>query len=46
MGFKRGMLPDTEWNSDRICSLPLFPEMKLEYVDDVVAAIKKVLANG
>lgn len=46
MGFKRGMLPDTEWNSDRICSLPLFPEMKLEDVDDVVAAIKKVLANG
>ncbi len=27
MGFERGMLPDTEWNSDRICSLPLFPDM-------------------
>lgn len=46
MGFKRGMLPDTEWNSDRICSLPLFPEMCLEDVDDVVSAIKEVLANG
>ncbi|MHB9139497.1 MAG: DegT/DnrJ/EryC1/StrS family aminotransferase, partial [Victivallaceae bacterium] len=46
MGFKRGILPDTEWNSDHICSLPLFPDMRLEDVDDVAAAIKKVLANG
>jgi UDP-4-amino-4-deoxy-L-arabinose-oxoglutarate aminotransferase len=46
MGFKRGMLPETEWNSDRICSLPLFPEMRLEDVDDVADAIKKVLVNG
>ena len=43
MGFQRGMLPNTEFNSDRICSLPLFPGMRLEDVDDVVAAIKKVL---
>jgi len=46
MGFKRGILPNTEWNSDHICSLPLFPDMRLEDVDDVAAAIKKVLANG
>ncbi len=39
-----GALAATEWNSDRICSLPLFPEMELEDVDTVVAAIKKVLA--
>jgi UDP-4-amino-4-deoxy-L-arabinose-oxoglutarate aminotransferase len=38
-----GTLPDTEWNSRRICSLPLFPDMTLEDVDDVVDAIKKVL---
>ncbi|MGE4565093.1 MAG: aminotransferase class I/II-fold pyridoxal phosphate-dependent enzyme [Victivallaceae bacterium] len=44
MGFKPGMLPATEYNSDRICSLPLFPEMKVEDVDDVVEAIKRVLA--
>jgi UDP-4-amino-4-deoxy-L-arabinose-oxoglutarate aminotransferase len=39
-----GFLPNTEWNSDRICSLPLFPDMLLEDVDTVVAAIKEVLA--
>ena len=43
MGMRRGMLPNTEWNSDRICSLPLFPEMTLDDVDDVVSAIKEVL---
>ncbi|MBI2440417.1 MAG: UDP-4-amino-4-deoxy-L-arabinose aminotransferase [Lentisphaerae bacterium] len=43
LGLTRGMLPQTEWNSDRICSLPLFPDMHPEDVDDVVAAIKDVL---
>lgn len=43
MGMRRGMLPDTEWNSDRICSLPLFPNMTESDVDDVVATIKEVL---
>ena len=43
MGTHRGMLPNTEWNSDRICSLPLFPEMTIDDVDDVVDAIKEVL---
>jgi len=43
MGTRRGMLPNTEWNSDRICSLPLFPEMTIEDVDDVIDAIKDVL---
>ncbi|MBU1735834.1 MAG: UDP-4-amino-4-deoxy-L-arabinose aminotransferase [Verrucomicrobia bacterium] len=43
MGCARGMLPATEWNSDRICSLPLFPDMHPEDVDDVVVAIKDVL---
>jgi UDP-4-amino-4-deoxy-L-arabinose-oxoglutarate aminotransferase len=42
-GTYRGMLPNTEWNSDRICSLPLFPEMTAEDVDDVVEAIKEIL---
>ena len=40
-----GTLPDTEWNSARICSLPLFPDMTPEDVDDVVDAIKKVLTQ-
>lgn len=43
MGTHRGMLPNTEWNSDRICSLPLFPDMTLDDVNDVVDAIKEVL---
>ena len=43
MGMRRGMLPNTEWNSDRICSLPLFPDMTADDIDDVVNAIKSVL---
>jgi UDP-4-amino-4-deoxy-L-arabinose-oxoglutarate aminotransferase len=43
MGMRRGMLPNTEWNSDRICSLPLFPNMTEQDVDDVIDAIKTVL---
>ena len=39
-----GSLPDTEWNSARICSLPLFPDMAEGDVDDVIDAIKEVLA--
>ncbi len=46
MGAEHGMLPNTEWNSDRICSLPLFPDMTFEDVDDVVDAIKEVLKSG
>ncbi len=45
MGMRRGMLPNTEWNSDRICSLPLFPDMTYEDVDDVVNAIKECLSR-
>ena len=40
----QGALPATEWNSERICSLPLFPAMAPADVDGVVAAIKEVLA--
>jgi UDP-4-amino-4-deoxy-L-arabinose-oxoglutarate aminotransferase len=38
-------LPNTEWNSARVCSLPLFPEMTDRDVDDVVEAIKDVLVS-
>lgn len=41
----KGTLPHTEWNSKRICSLPLFPDMTPEDVDDVVDAIKVVLSK-
>jgi UDP-4-amino-4-deoxy-L-arabinose-oxoglutarate aminotransferase len=43
MGFRPGMLPNTEWNSERICSLPLFPAMTEEDVDSVIDVIKAVL---
>jgi UDP-4-amino-4-deoxy-L-arabinose-oxoglutarate aminotransferase len=45
-GIERGRLPNTEWNSDRILSLPLCPAMKDEDVLDVVEAIKTVLGKG
>ena len=45
MGFQRGQLPDTEWNSDRILSLPLFPDMTVEDQDDVISTIKEVFAE-
>ncbi|GBE15228.1 UDP-4-amino-4-deoxy-L-arabinose--oxoglutarate aminotransferase [bacterium BMS3Abin14] len=41
--ISRASLPNTEWNSERICSLPLFPGMTMDDVDDVVAAVKDVL---
>lgn len=43
MGIRRGTLPNTEWNSDRIFSLPLFPDMTEDDIADVVDAIKDVL---
>lgn len=36
-------LQNTEWNSDRIVSLPLFPDMELSDVDRVVDAIASIL---
>lgn len=43
MGFQPGSFPNTEWNSDRIVSLPLFPGMTGKDQDDVIEAIKDVL---
>ncbi|MBW2156759.1 MAG: UDP-4-amino-4-deoxy-L-arabinose aminotransferase [Deltaproteobacteria bacterium] len=40
-----GGLPNTEWNSERICSLPLFPGMTHGDVDDVVDTIKEILIS-
>ncbi len=41
-----GTLPKAEWASERICSLPLFPDMTEDDVRYVVAAIKDVLAHA
>ncbi|PIF14728.1 UDP-4-amino-4-deoxy-L-arabinose aminotransferase [Candidatus Pantoea floridensis] len=35
-------LPNTEWNSDRICSIPLFPDMRDEDVDRVISALRQI----
>ncbi len=35
-------LPDTEWNSDRICSIPLFPTMSDDDVTRVITALREV----
>ncbi|MBU1231482.1 MAG: UDP-4-amino-4-deoxy-L-arabinose aminotransferase [Proteobacteria bacterium] len=43
LAMQEGMLPNTEWNSERICSLPLFPDMHEEDVIDVVSAVKGCL---
>jgi UDP-4-amino-4-deoxy-L-arabinose-oxoglutarate aminotransferase len=40
-----GRLPNTEWNSNRIFSLPLFPDMTEDDVDDVIEAIKDILVK-
>lgn len=41
--WRSGALDNTEWNSDRICSLPLFPDMTNSDVDDVVEAIRAIV---
>ncbi len=45
-GYDRADLPNTNWNSERICSLPLFPSMTEDDARDVVAAIKDILRRS
>jgi UDP-4-amino-4-deoxy-L-arabinose-oxoglutarate aminotransferase len=44
-GYRAGMLPATEWSSERMCSLPLFPAMTADDVDSVGEALEDVLAR-
>jgi UDP-4-amino-4-deoxy-L-arabinose-oxoglutarate aminotransferase len=44
LDLPRGALPNSDWNSERICSLPLFFDMTEDDVDHVVDAIKDVLS--
>jgi UDP-4-amino-4-deoxy-L-arabinose-oxoglutarate aminotransferase len=39
-------LPNTEWNSARVCSLPLFPDMTRADVDRVADAIHEILEEA
>lgn len=45
MPISADALPNTVWNSERICSLPLFPGMTPADVDDVIDAIKGIFAR-
>ncbi|MDP8236756.1 MAG: aminotransferase class I/II-fold pyridoxal phosphate-dependent enzyme [Candidatus Erginobacter occultus] len=45
VGTGRGLLPETEWVSDRLFSLPLFPFMQDKDVDDVCGAIADVVGE-
>jgi len=39
-------LPDTEWNSARLCTLPLFPDMTGDDFKRVIEAIHDILGSG
>ncbi|MEQ4338997.1 UDP-4-amino-4-deoxy-L-arabinose aminotransferase [Pseudomonas syringae] len=39
-------LPYTEWNSSRLCSIPLFPDMTLDDVERVVGAIESTVESS
>lgn len=43
LGYKRGLCPNAEWLYERILSIPLYPSMSDQDVDDVIHAIRKVL---
>lgn len=44
-GFKRGDFPIAEYVSERILSLPLYPKMSEQDINDVISAVKKVMAS-
>jgi len=46
LGIAPGELPNADYASERILSLPLFPLMTLEDARDVVAAVKTVIARN
>ncbi len=45
LGIAPGALPNADYASERILSLPLFPLMTLDDARDVVAAVKTVIAR-
>jgi dTDP-4-amino-4,6-dideoxygalactose transaminase len=44
-GYKVGDFPITERVSDQVVSLPMYPELTDSEIDDVVAALKEVIAE-
>lgn len=45
-GYTRGMLPVTEAVSERIVSLPMYPELTLDQLELVATTVKKALLAG
>lgn len=45
-GYTRGMLPVTEAATERIVSLPMYPELSEEQVQRVIDAVKKASMSG
>ncbi len=45
LGYARGLCPRAEQAFERLLTLPLFPAMTERDVDDVVAAVRKVLGH-
>ncbi|MDN8599413.1 UDP-4-amino-4-deoxy-L-arabinose aminotransferase [Citrobacter sp. S2-9] len=43
--FKNLTLANTEWNSARICSLPLFPDMTSDDTDRVITALQQLVGQ-
>lgn len=46
MDLAASSLANTEWNSERIVSLPMFPDMERSDVDRVVDAIRAIVDGG
>ena len=45
LGYARGLCPRAEAAFERLLTLPLFPGMTDADVDDVLAAVRKVLGH-
>ena len=42
-GFKKGDFPHAEWIGERTVSLPFYPHMSEKDVEDVIAAVTKIV---
>lgn len=45
LGYKRGLCPESEQLYESMITIPLFPQMNDEDVEDVIRAVKKVVKN-
>lgn len=45
LGVARGSLPVTERLADEVLSLPLYPELAFEHIDEVAAALDRIVAD-